>query len=216
MHVTFVDICWTLFSSNTTYDFCRWAARSHGGSAVGMPSAFARKLNVAAYRLTGVDYLRRMLLHNLKGMTRDEIDELANRFCTEYLAGRKVDEVWQLLPPHDEVILLSSTLDVIASAVSASFGFGRHLSSRLAFDNNGICLGSIEYDAAGRKQELLDGVVGAYSIFTDNLSDLELIAGSDHAVVVVYGNEGRWSKALQRAGVDINKIKFVYARTTRY
>ena len=214
MPVTYVDICWTLFSSNTTYDFCRWVKRGDGAVDLPRPGFLKRKFNVLLYRLTGVDYLRRSFLSVLKGLTRAEIEELARRFCAEYLAGRRIEAVWKALP-QGEKALLSSTLDVIAAAVAAEFGFSRYYGSRLALDEHGVCLGYIDNDLQGHKIEqikLLDG----YSIFTDNLSDLPLVAAACSATIVVYGNRRRWDVALKDAGVDTSKISFVYAETARY
>lgn len=212
MHVTLVDICWTLYSSNTTYDFCLGMGSNEG--EVRRPcGAWLRKLNVLAYKLTGIDFYRRHLVSRLRGMTRESIDKRAAEFVGGYLESRRIGVVWSIVP-RSNVVLLSSTLDVIARQVAAKFASAEYHATQLDFDENGVCLGTLTSDLQHRKLEVVS--YDSFDVFTDNLSDLPLIAKARRATVVVYKNHDKWLQRLEKHGIDKSKITFVYATTERY
>ncbi|MBR1427329.1 MAG: hypothetical protein IJ581_07765 [Paludibacteraceae bacterium] len=101
-----VDICWTLFYSNTTYDFLH---------IKGNP------LNSLIYRLFRHDLVRSRAIKRFNRLTSEEQRTQAEHFYNHYLEPRKIAEVWALLKDRD-VILVSHTMPVIAQTVAEHIG----------------------------------------------------------------------------------------------
>ncbi len=101
-----VDICWTLFYSNTTYDFLRIRGN---------------RLNSLIFRIFGYDYVRARALRKLRHCTHERLLEHAEQFYTDYLKQRKIEPVWQLLEGR-EIVLVSHTMPVIAEVVAQHIG----------------------------------------------------------------------------------------------
>lgn len=101
-----VDICWTLFSSNTTYDFLRIRGN---------------RLNSLLYKLFGYDYVRARAIRKHRHYTHEQLLARAERFYTDYLEPRKIEPVWQLIEGR-EIILVSQTMPSIAEVVAKHTG----------------------------------------------------------------------------------------------
>jgi len=101
-----VDICWTLFYSNTTYDFLRIRGN---------------RLNSLLYKLFGYDYVRARAIRRLRRCTREQVLERVEQFYTDYLEPRKIEPVWQRLEGR-EIVLVSHTMPVIAEVVARHIG----------------------------------------------------------------------------------------------
>lgn len=85
-----IDICGTLFDSNTTLDFldfllCSRSYRLLRRMARSLPW---RAFNRGFRRLTGRDPTREMLLRHLRGYTRQELATAAEAFYETCLAAR--------------------------------------------------------------------------------------------------------------------------------
>lgn len=101
-----VDICWTLFYSNTTYDFLHIR-----GS----------KFNSLIYKLCGIDLVRSRAIRAFMRLPQNEQMARAERFYTEYLEPRKIAPVWQMITDKD-VVLVSQTMEVIAKVAARQVG----------------------------------------------------------------------------------------------
>lgn len=101
-----VDICWTLFYSNTTYDFLQIKGN---------------RWNSLIYRLFHKDIVRSCALRKFNRYSREEQLVRAELFYTEYLVPRKIDEVWHLIEGRN-IILVSQTMDMIAEVVAKRVG----------------------------------------------------------------------------------------------
>lgn len=101
-----VDICWTLFYSNTTYDFLHIRGN---------------RLNSLLYKLFGYDYVRARAICRLRHLTHEQLLTRAEQFYTDYLEPRKIAPVWQLIEGRD-IILVSQTMPVIAEVVARHTG----------------------------------------------------------------------------------------------
>lgn len=101
-----VDICWTLFYSNTTYDFLHIRGN---------------KLNSLIYKLFGMDLVRSRAIRSFERLPIDEQQAQAERFYTDYLLPRKITPVWQMIEGQN-IILVSQTMDIIAKTVAKHIG----------------------------------------------------------------------------------------------
>lgn len=101
-----VDICWTLFYSNTTYDFLHIRGN---------------KLNSLIYRLFGMDLVRSRAIWAFEQLPMDEQQAQVERFYTDYLLPRKITPVWQMIEGRN-IVLVSQTMDIIAKTVAKHIG----------------------------------------------------------------------------------------------
>ena len=167
-HQTLVDICWTLFYSNTTYDL------------LGIKG---NKLNSLVYRLFGIDLVRRRAIRRFQRLPIDEQQARIEQFYTSYLAPRKIEEVWEMINHQSpitnhqsDIILVSQTMDIIAREVA------KHI-------------GAKAYHTLQHKEELLTRYAD-FDIITDNTSDIPLILHARHATIITYNNRSRWERLL--------------------
>ena len=77
-----VDICWTLFYSNTTYDFLHIRGN---------------KFNSLIYKLFGIDLVRSRAIRAFKRLPADEQQARVEQFYTDFLLSRKITPVWQMI-----------------------------------------------------------------------------------------------------------------------
>lgn len=101
-----VDICWTLFYSNTTYDFL---------------NIRGNRLNSLIYKLFGYDMVRSKAIRRFQIHSREEQMALTEQFYNSYLEPRKIEPVWRMIEGRD-IILVSQTMDIIAEIVAKHVG----------------------------------------------------------------------------------------------
>ena len=208
---TYTDVCWTLFYSNTTFDFLDFLMPDVEYRKVQkmLRSRGWRLVNLIVYKLTGIDFLRKKAIRHLQGFTRKELMRKAEDFYNNYLLPRKIDEVWTL-QEGKKLTILSGTLDIIAETVAKHLNAKKYYASTLTVDENGVCTG--EYKDLLLKKNSIEELSPAFDIYTDNLTDLPLVMKSENAVIVEYGNRNRWKKHLK----DKTNIQFIHAAKPRY
>ena len=101
-----VDICWTLFYSNTTYDFLQIRGN---------------RFNSLFYKLFGIDLVRTRAIRAFNRLPLAEQEARVERFYTDYLEPRKIAPVWELIEGK-EIVLVSQTMDLIARTVAKHIG----------------------------------------------------------------------------------------------
>lgn len=101
-----VDICWTLFYSNTTYDFLHICGN---------------KFNSLIYKLFGVDLVRSRAIRAFNRLPVDEQQAQVEWFYTNYLLPRKIAPVWQMVEGQN-IVLVSHTMEIIAKTVAQHIG----------------------------------------------------------------------------------------------
>lgn len=202
-----IDICGTLFDSNTTLDFldfllCSRSYRLLRRMARSLPW---RAFNRGFRRLTGRDPTRAMLLRHLKGRTRQELATAAEAFYETCLVARirpRLQEiVAEVKAAGYEPCLASATLDCIARTVARRWGIGRCCASELDYDGD-RCTGRLRRDLLGRKLEYLKeaGIHPPFAMtITDDRSDMPLLRLSERVLVVARRKRAaRWRRTLQK------------------
>jgi len=108
------DICWTLFYSNTTYDFLHIRGN---------------RWNSLLYKLFRHDFIRSRAIRKFQSLSAEEQLSRAEQFYTDYLTPRKVEEVWKRIDGRD-VILVSQTMDIIAKVVAGHIGAKQYFATQ--------------------------------------------------------------------------------------
>ena len=101
-----VDICWTLFYSNTTYDFLHIRGN---------------KFNSLIYKLFGIDLVRTKAIRTFYRLPLAERQTRVEQFYTNFLLPRKITPVWQMIEGRN-IVLVSQTMDLIAKTVANHIG----------------------------------------------------------------------------------------------
>ncbi|MBQ9704662.1 MAG: haloacid dehalogenase-like hydrolase [Paludibacteraceae bacterium] len=208
---TFVDICWTLFYSNTTFDFLDFCVQDEAYLRLRrrFKRPFFRYMNLLLYKAFRYDTLRIKAVAFLRGKTRSELQQLAEAFYKSRLEPNKIEPVWQLLPDKD-IVIASGTLDVIADTVARRLPVREVYASCLEYDKNDVCTGRFRDFLLDKDR--LAGNYGNYTIFTDNLTDAALVRNARHAYIVTYGNRRRWERQLPQE----TPTTYIHADRQRY
>ena len=109
-----VDICWTLFYSNTTYDFLQIKGN---------------RFNSLLYKLFGCDIVRSRAIRKFQHLPQAEQLTRTERFYTDYLVPRKIAPVWQLIE-NQPVVLVSQTMEIIAQTVAKHVGAQKYYATQ--------------------------------------------------------------------------------------
>ena len=207
--ILIIDICGTLYQSNTTFDFIKyhfgdtWRYRviSHLKK-----KQFISKLNYVWFRLTGMDIMRTELIKLLKGTDKSALLSMAIDFYNNFLLSRKNPECFTILNNYRKkgarLIIVSATLDIIAKTVAEQENINDWMASTLAYKND-ICDGKLNEDLLGGKLCKLNQTLGMveekYDVITDNYSDVDIISQAKYAYLIQYNDKrDRWTHYLDK------------------
>jgi phosphoserine phosphatase len=181
------DVCGTLFDTDTTRSFVKFARRELGlssATAIVTDLLYATKANAIMYRLVGIDVARSLLIKSLAGIRMEELDRIADRFLAQFLPAYRIHKtflLFDLIRQTHRVEFCSATVNPVAGALSRAFGV-RVISSELGVEG-GVCDGRLRVDLLGKKHEIYEGRK-VKLVVTDNTSDIDLVRQSESSLVI--------------------------------
>lgn len=180
-----VDVCHTLYDSNTTFSFIDYVVIKKNKTNVLLKNGLLKRIIILLGMCTRKDLYRYMYIRNLKGLSQSELRILAHDYYNEYLQNKKIKQVFDVIKEGQsqyKYTLCSASLDVIIEAIVHHNPIfqDEFYSSTLEF-NSGICTGKLQTDLLGAKHELFEQIDW---LLTDNKSDLELAKKSSKTTVV--------------------------------
>lgn len=205
-----IDICGTLFYSNTTFDFLDYYIKNPKYIRLRkrMDNKLLLIINNIIYRLFHYDYFRLRAITYLKGMRKEVIEQMADEFYQSYLLERKNTKVWQIISDlqkkNTPIVLISGTISPIAEKI-AEYINCTEISSPLEY-NEDICTGKIKKDNLRNKIKALNkrNIFPPYSIvITDNIADHKLFYYSEQGIAICYNNKKRWIFSLKNCNSGI-------------
>jgi phosphoserine phosphatase len=214
--IVLIDICGTLYNSNTTFDFLDYSFLNNNKYLLFRKcTKFVvwKIINKISLILFKFDLTRTFAVRFLKNKTKAELEAAVDLFYENVLKKLSQKEVFELIDKlkseEKRLILVSATLDFIATKVSSEIGIFECYSTVLEYEND-ICKGKIKQDLLSRKFSFLNSV----DIFppfshtiTDNFSDLDLLKNSDEMMIVsVIENHVKWYSVLKRNNITNFKI----------
>ena len=109
-HPIYVDICWTLYRSNTTFDFLDniisnklyRLLRTFCKTTVGYWG------NILLYRLTHIDWQRRLAVQYLKGMSQVALEARAQTFIATLEQTKRIDTSFNILAQTQAPVIILS------------------------------------------------------------------------------------------------------------
>ncbi|MCD8263129.1 MAG: hypothetical protein LUD02_02395 [Tannerellaceae bacterium] len=205
--IAYIDICGTVFYSNTTFDFFhfyfkgkRWRIFTYI-----YKTFFWKVLNKISLILFRVDLTRKIAVSFLKNKALEELSIASETFYDQFLHykynQKALKIIEQLRSECYEMYYTSATLDFIASTISQKSNIPVLLSTELAFENN-ICLGKYKKEVLNNKLELLENknmLANRFIVLTDNLSDFPLVIRAEKAYVFSKKkNLAKWQNRIEK------------------
>ncbi len=201
-----VDICDTLYYSNTTYDFVSFFLRSKNRTRYWLFHLICSRKSPVFYCLIVVSAISRQDIHKkmvlclLKGFDRKTLYEGASLFYFGYLKEQEVKPVHKMvrtaMETGIEICLVSATIDPVAQVIARELKVN-YLSSVLQYTDD-ICQGYLQKDLTGIKENAVrERYAGKQLIvITDNYSDYTLVLNAHKSFVVIHNKkeEEKWKK----------------------
>lgn len=194
-NIFLIDVCGTMFRSNTTFDFISHYYGQNPKVKLWFSLPY-RIYNHFLFRFFHKEPLRHNLISLLNGKSKDELEIMADNFMVQFLKKQEHRDVIQLIEKKRNkgscLVIVSATIDVIAHAVAKHYNIQNWLATQLDYSEDGICKGTIKSDLLANKRHALDkaGINQPYSgIVTDNYTDLELIQAADEAYLIDYADK---------------------------
>ena len=205
-----VDICWTLYRSNTTFDFLDAiiSKKSYRLLRAFFKTKVGYRGNILLYRLTRTDWQRRLAVRYLKGISQAELAAKAETFVANLEQTKRIEASFDILSCQQApIVILSGTLDCIAKAVGSRLHAQEIYSSALEY-RNGACTGKLKEDILLSKKKYIG--IDRFTILTDNTTDLDLVKQAEQAFIVCYSNKDWWEKQ------HLQHAKYHYEDDHRY
>lgn len=205
-NIFLIDICGTIFSSNTTMDFMRFHFdRTSWFQLVErlLRYRIVGFLNARIHRYFHWDIIRWFCIKHLKGYSEKQIQDMTKTYYDEFLSKKINTNVIEVIENQRKLgkilIIVSATLDCIAAEISNRLNIPMQYSSKLLYDN-GICTGRLAVDLLNGKLRVLEkeGYTGYFSgVITDNYTDVDIIEKSYTAYLVQYKDrKNKWPDLL--------------------
>jgi len=207
--VLLLDVCHTLYSSNTTFDFLAWYLPND----VELGALLKRRqsiFNRVAARLGFKDNIREQAIKCLTGIKRADLDAAAKEFVATLTPIQEVmDKLNEFRTQGYKPVLLSSSLDFLVAAIAELLDIKTMHATTLGYRDS-ECLGTITADLLNTKANI---VVADYASFdtifiTDNHTDLPC-AQEVKRFIAVYHNEDSRSAAFWRRNGIRNTLTYV-------
>jgi phosphoserine phosphatase len=213
--VVVVDICNTLFDSNTTFDFIDYCVRTKRiKSRVFFYHLGIKRFSpffwflVVLQKIFRHDYHKSLAVSLLAHQTIEDVNSWASQFYKEFLAFRSIHKTTHLLKTVDlkQVILASSTIEPVAKVIALEMGIEDFVSTELEV-SDGRYTGRIKNELSGKKFEAIRKKLGDADfmidvVLTDNFNDRDLMLGSSRKYAVCY-NKRQVAFWKQIPGVEI-------------
>ena len=201
-----LDICWTTYFSNTTFDFVDYVVKRksyHLAHSV-RKTRFGQVCSALLFHL-----LRRDLM---RGMSEEEIMQQARLFIDRLDANQRNTNAWDIILQYSDIRLISTTISPIAYALADKYHWQVMSTNELIFSRHIATGKTAAFNPSDKLTSLQLSSLPAFDILTDNTSDLDLILRSHHAYIITYNNLKRWQQLLP----DHSNLSFININLSQY
>ncbi|MEQ1965769.1 HAD-IB family phosphatase [Xenorhabdus nematophila] len=183
--ILLLDICGTITKDNTTMKYLE---------TIGIkPKYYERVLGSVLWRFFSIDYLRKKILKQLKGCKIEQLSDAAKEYVASMSFNNEVlEKVEEYRRNGYEIILVSATLDVIASEIAQRIKAKGYYASSLQI-RNGICSGRLEIDLLNNKTSYVEHLLKENTtlMISDNLGDLSLMIRCNQCLAIVCNDRNK-------------------------
>lgn len=209
-----VDICGTLFKSNTTFDFIDFVERENPKYQIFktlinfLP---IRILNRLIFWIIKIDVRRKLTIYFLKGKSKTNLCALSNKFYDEYLFDKiNWNVIKRLKELNLNIVLASATLEPIAKVISKKMNAKDYFASSLCYDKNGIFRGGLSTDLLGAKLETIIGHgyrIPFLYVVSNDFTDLSLFTSSENKIIIATKeNYIKWEKLISKYSLSNTEL----------
>ena len=206
MNIVVFDVCGTLYNSNTTFDFLdyHFAGNKKYKIFKKLRNNFLIKaVNHVINKYFHIDWIRKVAIDFLKGVSVEEIALSAEKFVANELQTKKLNQTHELFNQYRgdgyKVILMSASLDFIIKEIHKQLDADDYYSTQLQVINNKYT-GRVVIDQTSKKAHTLKQAYTTISdlvVVSDNLSDYTLVdmASQKHIICWKQKHHDFWQQS---------------------
>ncbi|TYR72623.1 HAD-IB family phosphatase [Rossellomorea vietnamensis] len=204
MKIAIIDLCDTLYRSNTTFDFLHFYFKENERyiklrKLKGL--ILYKILNKILFKLFNVDLTKILFTKLLKGIPVKNIDEEIENFYSKFLTKRKIEETHKIANIYKEkgyhIILLSASYDFIVHKVAKEIGVNEYIATSLERRGE-FYTGEIKEDILKTKhKKFIDKGLNYKElvVITDNETDINLTKLASFSYIIINEKNKRfWLK----------------------
>ncbi|EMG9280292.1 haloacid dehalogenase-like hydrolase [Enterobacter cloacae] len=185
MKTAIVDVCHTLYRSNTTFDYVDFVLNKKNKKIILLKVKPIKYTLIIMGRFLHKDIYRYLYIKRLRGFKKKELEDIANEFYKNKLDRLKILSTFNAINKeinNYKFILASASLNIVIEAIikNEKIFEGIAYSSSLDFKND-ICTGKLSQDLLGNKHKYFSEVNW---VITDNISDLKLAKKSEKVTIL--------------------------------
>lgn len=199
-----VDLCDTLYKSNTTQDFFNYVfAKDDVYKKLKRKNSSLsfKVVNKVSNKFFKRDMSRILMTKILNKKSLEEINSLVEAFIINYLEPLKIEKVHKIISEYKEqgykVVIISASYDFIAKGVAMKLGFADYITSKAEVLENeftGRVASDILYtkfDVFTEKYDINDNLV----MITDNITDYDFVKRIKKSYIVINSrNKAFWTQ----------------------
>ena len=196
--IVIFDVCNTIYDSNTTFDFIAYVLHRQHPLRYEYFKWLTRQwsplfwLALILCKVLNKDIIRIRCVKLLRGISKAELNEWAEKFYNQHLLKRQVPEVCRLLTKakqSNEVWLFSNSIEPVVQVIAYHLD-AKYEATQIEYDMHENFTGNIVLDLAGRKQEIFEQRFGKdvqlKMMCSDNKSDADILKCAERPFVVIY------------------------------
>lgn len=206
-----LDICDTLYSSNTTFDFLDFFSKENKllkNLLKLRKNILFRILNKFFLKTLNKDIIKIFYIYYLKNKTKEEINEITLKFYNTVLKKKYKTRAFEKLKEYQndrlyKIVIISGTLDFIAEVIAKQLNINSYFGTKLEIKNN-LYTGKIEKDLFLEKEAILQKILNKNSytevdLMTDNITDYDLVKYTKKSIIVLNRKNTKfWKKRLEK------------------
>ena len=199
-----VDLCDTLYKSNTTQDFFNYVFAKDDlyKKLKRKNSSFSFKVvNKLSNKILKKDKSRIVMTKILSGKSLGEIESLVDSFIIDYLEPLKIEKVHKIISEYKmkgyKVIIISASYDFIAKGIVKRLGFDGYITSEAEVLENKYT-GKVSRDILYTKFNVFKNkytVNDNLVMITDNITDYDFVRETKKSYIVINNrNKNFWNQ----------------------
>lgn len=192
-----VDLCNTLYKSNTTQDFFEFSFKDNEEykKLKSKNKNFNFKVvNKLSNKILKNDMSKKLITTALKDLESKEINSLADRFVEEFLETKKIIKAQEIIKEYKEkgyhIVMISASYDFIAEAVARKLDINEVIAST-ADIIEGKFTGKVKEDILYTKFSKFTDKFKGYNdliMITDNETDYDFVKKTTKSYIVIHKN----------------------------
>lgn len=201
--IVIVDVCNTLYDSNTTFDFLQYyfkEDRKYVRLQKLRKSIIYRILNRAIFVSTGIDSDKKLFTRLLKGIKQKELNSAINEFFLS-LSEKKIQDTHNLVESYKQqgyqIIVISASYDFIVEKIAKEIKADKFLSTTLQRDGEYLTGKVLEDLLKIKHKKFLEQKFDYEEVIliTDNVTDYQLACYAHKSHIILNNkNFDFWTK----------------------